>query len=595
MDRKVLASTLSVAFVAVIGLTLLYSPGGDFEFDGDNIDTFESEEEFRSYLESGDEDSSTTGYAQDSATETIQTEELSAEVSERYAVSEAEGEEIDVVEPEYVVEDGESIYYSSRYPEHLHIVDTDLNLEFNESSIGGELLLHEDLVISVGSNVTAYHKNSLEEEWSLETDSRLETVRYSGDTLTVVTRERIDSEAPCPVRPARGVEVACSSVYYHPGSSADYTYNIMKVDAKTGEIEETAAFTADWRTEIEVTPNEVYASYSDRIDESEVVAEMLLDSSTADQELKNRIEELKGYDISDRSMQIEIERAMENLVEREGEEVMDALEQDMEDWDERNMREYETSHVLRFNSELESESLEIEGQIRDIEDAGDSVIATSEVRGISRTSERDIHRVEDFEVVETHEDFDGIISSIETLGDGVLLETREGLEKLDQNLETVEEWEGNLRSFQIHGDRVTVIEQGEVTEEMELEIRADDRSAEEVLESHIKVLDSDLEELHSETLEGRYYRLGDPVGVENQTLMPVRGSSSPLVEVSDSGIELVEVESSSNQLFHIGENLYFIERDRIVKKDLDYNRVDSIELARERDDRYRTPVEPMPR
>jgi len=357
---------LFLLFAAVILTSGCISETQPEEQEG--ASTFESEQEFIEYMEQ----SSTTGAASDYSGEVVEdsTEELAVERD----MAEDQAEEA-VQTAEWVQTGDDRIFVSHRYPRHFQSVEVpDLGLEHNISDVGGpSIVSNSSLIIEEEDRIVSYN-NGMDEDWELELDSRVQEMKLSGNQLILLTRE---TNMECPVRPMYDVEVSCSSIV-RPGytGQTDFTYTLTSLDVETGDEIESTSFVASSRTEVEVTPEETFISYTDRKPEHEIMTDFLLNEASVSSETVDRVEELQSYDLTSRSMEIELEAAISEN------EDMEALEEEFNSYDQANLREYEESTLLTVdNEDLSFEERQFDGAITGI-DSGLETMLEVEYNGV---------------------------------------------------------------------------------------------------------------------------------------------------------------------------------------------------------------------
>ncbi|MFB6174796.1 MAG: beta-propeller domain-containing protein [Candidatus Nanohalobium sp.] len=185
----------------------------------------------------------------------------------------------------------------------------------------GKMFLSNNSVVFLGGNITSYDRDSYERNWNLELNSSSTvSARKINSSIYLVLRKNVDVSAPCPVRPMSGVAISCTS-FYRPssGKGSSTTYNIVKIDAESGEVEKTAGFVGSgWNTVIYVSKDSIYLTYLTRKSRMEVMMNFLGDEGSKyfDQETLDRIDQLQGYNLSDQALKIEVNKAIQRYMNR---------------------------------------------------------------------------------------------------------------------------------------------------------------------------------------------------------------------------------------------------------------------------------------
>ena len=592
METKKITAIISTLLIAsIFGLFILFetdstpwpSQQPDLDTSDTQLQTFNSEEEFQRYLT----EASTESRSQGAVDRASGTEELDAAPDQDYAVEEDESatehseQEIDqdsVVEPDNIVYDDEAIYQSHNWPDHMHAVEElpELELKHNKSSVSGDLILKEDHLLTVGSDsIELLDRDSLSVEWDKSVDSRIIDVRKSGENLILLTRESVNMDSPCPVNPLEDVELGCSDmVYPSSGYESDFTYHLTRLDIDSGEDLESTGFVGSRNTEIVVTDNSTFVGYTDSQPESEIIIEFLLNEASADSELRDRIEEIQSYELTERSVQNEVEHAMDRFEERVGEEEAESIMEEFKDWDRENMRDYDTTFLTQFNNQEFEEvgTLELEGQISNLKATDDGLVAENSIDGLDfENSETDLQKIQNNEIVEVRKGFEDSIRSIETLGDDLILETFEELKLVDsETLETRETIEQNTLSFTTTQDNLFATVIGEEVEERSSnrELKAFNQEFEQVADTRLERFGYNLENQHTE--------FNEQVVFVNE----IRDEDSEFVIFDqEEGFDSVESGNElSGNLISIEDHLYVVSSSQVQSFDEEFEEVSSIEL-----------------
>ena len=253
-------------------------------------------------------------------------------------------------EPDMVKTDGRNFYYSpaaGRYtvpprpvesdangapappwaPSESHVIDVSDPADpstLTTIGSGGELLQTGDRLVvfnQTGGTVVGYNVSnpgSPVESWRLPLDARLVTARETGGQLYVVTQTVVGPETDCPITPLGGRAIECGAIYApETQTGAGATYTALSIDADSGDIEDSVSVvgTGD-NTVVYMSPNGLYLTDTTRVAPSELRLSWAEQSEVVPAELAERLEEIAGYTISERSKQVEMRRAVDRYSSR---------------------------------------------------------------------------------------------------------------------------------------------------------------------------------------------------------------------------------------------------------------------------------------
>lgn len=595
-QKNILILTVVVVLAALLGLQTLSER--DVEVQGD-LPTFGSEEDMREYLEEADMEYAAVGDARDTmavdeGVERDITEEAEAEETEAVQDGEETFEQVPGIQEPDFTKLGENLYYS---PTHFRseinttVLDIpDLDIEENISERGELLLLEEMLVVLNDDRITAYDledygvlwEKGMDEEAEEGKDSRIVASRAFEDRIFLLLQTDVDYESPCPYRPMEGLTIPCRGIVY-PGYSigADRTFTAVNMDLE-GEVEDKASFVGDRSTEVYVTGDSVYVTYGQQEETSEIIMDFLLNYASIPSDLEDRILEIKDYDLSERSIMIEVERAM---MERMDEDDLEDLEEDMERYTEERKREVESTDIVRFDSSLEEDYIAtVPGNVRDRMDLHER---DGRLYGLTRISSHsglayfspfyDFFVLGDGEEVEYREKFlDTRRADVEFMDDMMLVGDREEL-----GVYGLEEGE-KLDSFEVGSASVHPLGDGNL-----LVGRTDDWNATFVY------VDEDLEVQDEVVTEDRRYFRPSSVQVDGELERAVATGygKSFIIDLDNGDLNVEETEASGRRSFITEEFVYIIDRDEVHSLDEDLEVYSTFEVPLEEVDR---PVEPIP-
>ena len=280
------------------------------------VSTFDSAEEFRSYLRSADrphrsfgarnaaasrgDEVSMDAADDDTAAASARTDERTRAPRETPVDSAADGGERrasdtnvqigSVDEPDVLKTTPRTVYYSPRDRRRPVVRESGDGVEEDRPETGagvrlinasdpaapevasrldvsGKLLLAGDtLVVFDGDTLVGYDVSDREDPertWSRELSSRVVTARLHADTVYLVTADGVDRREPCPVEPMDGVSVPCTEVH-HPAepTSVDTTYTVTLLDPADGSVDDSASFVGSGGdTVVHVSPGTVHVTY----------------------------------------------------------------------------------------------------------------------------------------------------------------------------------------------------------------------------------------------------------------------------------------------------------------------------------------------
>ncbi|MCJ7429262.1 MAG: beta-propeller domain-containing protein [Candidatus Nanohaloarchaeota archaeon QJJ-5] len=401
------------------------------------LTTFSSEQEFRSYVQQRETGTSYLGSAQSARSvqeQAATTDGTEADAGgsggsqettvERY--SDTNIQEEGVQEPDMLKGDGETFFYSPDSPTYTTVRRSDVyypgtqeaNISTfdalppeNLSSVGeipdnGDMFLHEDqLVVLTGDAVVGYDvttPSSPEEEYRIEMNGSIVDARRIEGEIVLVQQQSVSRDRPCPIRPATGVSVACSSIY-HPADPVpvDTTYTAMRIGVDDGDIDSTATMVGtDRNTEIYMSQNNLYLTYLDRASYSN----LLIDYLTTDgrelvsDSLADRLEQIDEYDLTEQAKMTEIEQRLDqylnSLSDDRRYELQDELESGLANYTAERKRQLTSTGIVKVglddldvvaNGEVPGQTLnqfsmdEHEGNLRIATTVGESGFASRQV------------------------------------------------------------------------------------------------------------------------------------------------------------------------------------------------------------------------
>ncbi|MFC7044181.1 beta-propeller domain-containing protein [Halobacteriaceae archaeon GCM10025711] len=242
---------------------------------------------------------------------------------------------------------------SARPPENASVVGT---LEHS-----GDLLMGDDTLVVLGDRaVHGYDLSdpaSPEHAWTKALNASVRTARLHDGTLYLVLATGL-ADDPCPVTPLAGASVTCTDVY-HPAepTPVDVTYTAVTLDATAGDVGDSLSFLGSSRSVVYMSEQGLYVTYADRVDRGDVAIDFLLSDarSLLDDRAVERLERVRGYELSDRATWVEVNDALESWVRRQDSDDRERLRTELADrfaaYVEANRRTLSATQVVRLDLE----------------------------------------------------------------------------------------------------------------------------------------------------------------------------------------------------------------------------------------------------
>lgn len=361
----------------------------------DGVEKFDSEEEFKAYLQESELLSlgvfgmgAGIGGARLPMMEGLEIDApLKGQVGVPERISETTVQVLGIDEPDVVKTDGKEIYFSSGqsyyWRRSIDIMPPKISGETKiikafppaDLEIGakidkrGDLLLHKNiLIIFSGDKIYGYNvadpKNP-EEKWTMKLEDRnyIVAARLYQDKVYLITQTRIDTFHPCPIRPlsvnGTSLEVKCVDIY-HPivKVPVDTTYSAVVFDPISGKTENNISFVGTSNSSVVyMSENAIYITYSyhERIVKffsdffkekgQDIISEWVIE----------KLDKLESYDISETAKFTEftiiLERYYSSLNDDERLRIENELTNRMEDYYKEHKRELETTGIVKISLE----------------------------------------------------------------------------------------------------------------------------------------------------------------------------------------------------------------------------------------------------
>lgn len=230
----------------------------------------------------------------------------------------------------------------------------------------GNLLLHKDMLV-VFSGQTIYGYNVTDPKvpkklWDIElkNNSQLTGARLYGDKVYIVIQEYINTSRPCPMEPlmvnGSAYPIRCDMVYY-PGVpiDADVTFTAAAIDARSGKISETNSFIGSSGSSIlYMSESALYITYSYSGDLVEYTHRFFQENSDLfPAAIVEKIAKLRDYDISMGSklneLGIIISRYQSSLTDDERLKLENETENRLKDYEKKHSRELHRTGIVKLD------------------------------------------------------------------------------------------------------------------------------------------------------------------------------------------------------------------------------------------------------
>ena len=188
--------------------------------------------------------------------------------------------------------------------------------------------------------------------WNRSLDDHLVTAREADGTLYVVTRTAVGPSTPCPIRPlGEALTVPCGDIYAPTSqTSADATYTAVTIDATEGTVEDSVSIVGTGaNTVVYMSHDALYVTDTTGVTHSELRASWAAESEIVPQGLADRIEEIRGYDISETSKRQEIRLAVREYASQAGDDDGTTLAEDFRNYRESHQENLTQTAIVRVD------------------------------------------------------------------------------------------------------------------------------------------------------------------------------------------------------------------------------------------------------
>jgi len=260
--------------------------------------------------------------------------------------------------------DSEGSERRSERPEpRTHVVDTQEPADpelVERINVSGRMVRSGDTLVVIASEaLVGYDVSdpaSPTRSWVRPLNDSLVSARAQNGQLYLVTRDGASASEPCPLEPVGASDpVPCSDVH-HPTEqiSVDATYTALSIDPASGDVSDATSFvgTRD-STVVYMSQDALYVTYTTRTDRTDLAMDYLLnESSVAPDHVKQRIREIKSYDLSPRAKRLEmsrtVERWLDSMEREERRSVRESLNEGLDAYVESQKRELTETGVVKI-------------------------------------------------------------------------------------------------------------------------------------------------------------------------------------------------------------------------------------------------------
>lgn len=369
---------------------------------------FESEEDFNNYIAMSNDENAYFGGTGGFAQPTMVREEVMMDVDTAWGmdkmaengvapapeamggadrVSETNVQVVGIDEPDIVKTDGEDIYfsnYSSNYnyrpmldgremmPMYKSEIDVlkawppaDMELRTAIEESGNLLLSNDVLVIFSDRYIYGYDVSDSvnpSKIWTIKYDDNtwLQAARLYNDEIYLITKNNISYGTPCPFEPVQfgddKIIVECTDIY-HPIApvAVDSTFVAMKVNLKTGKVQEDVSFVGSSGNSIVYMSKEsLFVTYNHNVDMFNFMADFITTemSGIIPNDIIAKISKLKAYDISGQSKMNELmttlDKWQQSLDKDESLKMENEMENRMTKYYEKNFRNLYKTEIVKI-------------------------------------------------------------------------------------------------------------------------------------------------------------------------------------------------------------------------------------------------------
>lgn len=240
-----------------------------------------------------------------------------------------------------------------------------LALDSSIDKAGNLLLKNNVLVIFSGQKILGYNvvdPQKPEKKWEIELEEQtsLVSARLYEDKIYLVTKQNINHQNPCPIRPlstsAGPVEIGCTQIY-HPRRPIpiDVNYSALVIDSQDGSVVKKTSFVgSSGNSIVYMSKQGLYVTYPYYTSMTKFALDFF------QKECKDfipdwvieKLKKLQGYDISETSKLTEIfiilEKYQSSLTSDERMKVENELSNRMQDYSQKHQRELQKTGIMKI-------------------------------------------------------------------------------------------------------------------------------------------------------------------------------------------------------------------------------------------------------
>jgi inhibitor of cysteine peptidase len=360
-----------------------------------NFKKFESEEEFKTYIES----SSFADFGAPEPRSLLESEAIEDRSTDLLLptsgggpsrVSETNVQVKGVDEPDIVKTDGNKIYYSlspkygiletsrptteesvlpPRERAKTNIINAfppgDLKIDEAIDKQGDLLLIKNNLIVFENNSIYAYDISDTESPrqlWDIDlnNNTRIVEARLFNNQIYLITQQRINQSRPCPIRPMtigeNEVTINCTDIY-RPETAVpvDVTFTAFQVNPQSGGIINKVSFVgSSGRSVLYMSENGLYSTFSYYENPVNFFYKFLNQEAKdlVNRDTLERLEKLSNYNISNSSklieMQVILEQWKNSLSEDERLQMENEISNRMDNYFQEHKRELETTGIAKI-------------------------------------------------------------------------------------------------------------------------------------------------------------------------------------------------------------------------------------------------------
>lgn len=242
--------------------------------------------------------------------------------------------------------------------------------QISEITDGTELILYENILIAIDRQnpaLTAYDvsdKTSPRQIWRAAfSDATFTSLRLIKDAILVVSQKNVNYRSPCPIplleMGGARTAIACDSIYHIRSlAPSETTYTALKINAKTGQISDTATFLgSSQNTTVYVSQDATYIVLANYLNQNTLMLEYFTSESqnVLPEEVIRKIKTMAGLNISLEAKFVELQVILESYKNSLGADQARELEtkiiNSLATYTNQNIRELHKSEVIKIDNQ----------------------------------------------------------------------------------------------------------------------------------------------------------------------------------------------------------------------------------------------------